>query len=151
MVKLLVAASIAWPALLGTALGDRIAHGLTPWTGVVYLAGSRICHQRPERSFHTAGVQWPVCGRCAGLYLGAPLGALAALSIGRRHASRGLGALAVASVPTIATMVLEWTGAATITSGVRAIAALPLGALIAYVIVRIVRGPVRSMEYTLRP
>ncbi len=151
MVKLLVAASIAWPVLLGGALWDRAAHGLSGWTGVVYVAASRICHQRPERSFHTAGVQWPVCGRCAGLYLGAPLGALAGVSLGRRRPSRGLGALALASVPTIATVLLEWTGVAHVTSGLRAVAAIPLGALIAYVIVRVAAGPVRTMEYTLRP
>jgi uncharacterized membrane protein len=151
MVKVLVAASIAWPLLLGGALWHRTAHGLSAWTGVAYVAASRICHQRPERSFHTAGVQWPVCGRCSGLYLGAPLGAMAALWLGRRRGSRGLGALMLASVPTIATLILEWTGVVQVTSGLRAVAAVPLGALIAYVIVRGVQGTPRAMEYTLRP
>jgi uncharacterized membrane protein len=151
MVKLLVAASIAWPLLLGSALWHRTAHGLTAWTGAVYVGASRICHQRPERSFHTAGVQWPVCGRCSGLYLGAPLGALAAASIGRRRASRGLAALALASVPTIASAILEWTGVVNVTSGLRAAAAVPLGALIAYIVVRSAAGPAPAMEYTLRP
>ena len=27
-----------------------------------------ICHQRPERSFHSAGVPLPVCARCTGLH-----------------------------------------------------------------------------------
>jgi uncharacterized membrane protein len=95
------------------------------------MATSRICHQRPERSFHTAGVQWPVCGRCSGLYAGAPLGALAVLMLARRRRGKRvhLIALAVAGVPTAATMVLEWLGAP-MTSELRAIAAVPLGAAI---------------------
>jgi hypothetical protein len=38
---------------------------------VVYAAGSLICHQRPERSFHLLGAQLPVCARCMGIYVGA--------------------------------------------------------------------------------
>ena len=39
-----------------------------------YAAGSIVCHQIPERSFHIAGVQLPVCARCTGLYAGALAG-----------------------------------------------------------------------------
>jgi uncharacterized membrane protein len=42
----------------------------------IYAAGRLVCHQRPERSFISCGYQWPVCGRCAGLYMGAAAGAL---------------------------------------------------------------------------
>jgi uncharacterized membrane protein len=42
----------------------------------VYAAGRLVCHQRPERSFASCGYQWPVCGRCAGLYMGAAAGVL---------------------------------------------------------------------------
>ena len=35
---------------------------------------SRICHQRPERSFAIAGIQMPVCARCSGLYVSGALG-----------------------------------------------------------------------------
>ena len=42
----------------------------------IYVAGHFVCHQRPERSFASCGYQWPVCGRCAGLYLGAAAGVL---------------------------------------------------------------------------
>jgi uncharacterized membrane protein len=42
----------------------------------VYAAGHLVCHQRPERSFASCGYQWPVCGRCAGLYMGAAAGVL---------------------------------------------------------------------------
>jgi uncharacterized membrane protein len=42
----------------------------------IYAAGHLVCHQRPERSFASCGRQWPVCGRCAGLYIGAAAGVL---------------------------------------------------------------------------
>ena len=42
----------------------------------VYAAGHLVCHQRTERSFASCGYQWPVCGRCAGLYMGAAAGVL---------------------------------------------------------------------------
>ena len=80
MVKALVIASIVWPLVLAASVWQRASDGPTTWTAIVHGIGSRICHQRPERSFHTAGAQWPVCGRCSGLYLAVPLGALLALS-----------------------------------------------------------------------
>ena len=44
---------------------------LPGWAGaVVYGVGSFICHQLPERSFHLAGFQLPVCARCLGIYIG---------------------------------------------------------------------------------
>jgi uncharacterized membrane protein len=35
---------------------------------LIYLAGSVVCHQLPERSFFLDGQQFPVCARCTGLY-----------------------------------------------------------------------------------
>jgi hypothetical protein len=49
----------------------------------VYLTGSLLCHQLPERSFHLWGAQMPVCARCTGIYLGAAVAAIA-FSVGRR-------------------------------------------------------------------
>ena len=57
-----------------------------------YLIGGVVCHQRLDRSFHPHGVQMPVCARCAGLYLGAGLGVLAAAGFRRRGVGRGAGA-----------------------------------------------------------
>ena len=137
MVKAIVIASFVWPGLLGFTVWQRAQHGISTGTALVYLAASRICHQRPERSFHTARVQWPVCGRCSGLYAGAPIGALIALAlIRRRRASRAALLLAVACVPTAATIVLEWLGMP-MTSEARAIAAVPLGAAILIAIVMV--------------
>src|ERR1700687_4721962 len=42
----------------------------------MYAAGSLICHQRPERSFHVLGTQLPVCARCTGIYAGAAAAAI---------------------------------------------------------------------------
>jgi Predicted membrane protein (DUF2085) len=160
LVKLLVAASLIWPLILAAAVWDRAATGGSIWTQAIYLACSRICHQRPERSFYTTGVKWPVCGRCSGLYLFAPFGAVAAMVAPRRRwrqsptqsANTRTGDdhvrwLILASLPTVATFVLEWSGAP-MTSLVRALAALPLGAAIAFVIVRIAAGRPKAIEYT---
>ena len=143
MVKALVAAAIGWPVLLGAALVARVhGHGST-WTWLVYLVASRACHQLPWRSFHTAGIQWPVCGRCAGLYLAAPFGALsAATRRGRRLSFDRLRiALALAAIPTLLTVALEWPHLSAVSSVARALAALPLGAALAFVIVRAAAPP----------
>jgi uncharacterized membrane protein len=138
LARVLVAAAVAWPVLLGTAVWWRADTGTAGWTRVVYLAASRVCHQRPERSFATDGVQWPVCARCSGLYLAAPVGALVAgFSLRRRRSqARMRWGLVAAAVPTAVTVGLEWAGLAAPSNLVRAAAALPLGALVAYVIVR---------------
>ena len=138
MARWLVAAAIAWPALCAAAVWQGVVSSPTGFTTAVYAAASRICHQRPERSFQTAGVQWPVCGRCSGVYLGGALGALIATRFVRRRprleAVRPF--LVVSAVPTVLTIGAEWTGAAPIGNLTRALAALPLGAAIAVAIVR---------------
>jgi uncharacterized membrane protein len=160
MVKILLAASIAWPLALGAAVWDRVATGGSVWTHALYIVGSRICHQKPERSFYSADVKWPVCGRCSGLYLAAPIGALAAATMRRRRrpsngrATRrrirndNVRLLAVASLPTAVTVAGEWIGLLPVTTLARAVAALPLGAAIAYVIVRVAAKRPQPIEYT---
>jgi uncharacterized membrane protein len=138
MVKVLVAATIAWPLLLGAVVWQRAVHGDRLWSTLVHVAASRICHQRPERSFQTAGVQWPVCGRCSGLYLGAPAGALAALLAARRGRPSALRTvLALAAIPTAITLGLEWLQIGTVTNLARLLTALPLGAAVAFAVVRV--------------
>lgn len=154
MVKVVIVATLVWPALLGAALASRVHDTAPVFAGVVYLSASRVCHQRPERSFHWHGVSWPVCGRCSGLYLGGAVGAIgAALSLRRRRPARRMVAwLAVAAIPTVATIAMEWTGAmawtgaGAVTSAARAAAALPLGALVAFVIIRTAAGSSRAIE-----
>ncbi len=49
--------------------------------------GYAICHRIPERSFHLAGRQLPLCARCTGTYLGALTGFAAMWVLGNRRAS----------------------------------------------------------------
>ena len=145
--KGLVAASIVWPLLLATGAAARIHSGPSWIAAAVYMTSGLVCHQRDDRSFHTDDVKWPVCARCSGLYLSAPLGALAAFAGGyglRRR--RDLTVLAFAALPTAATFVFEHGGLATMTSIVRFVAALPLGAAVAWVVVRAARGPDAAIE-----
>ena len=40
----------------------------------IFTIGSSVCHQIPSHSFTFGSVQFPVCARCAGLYLGSFIG-----------------------------------------------------------------------------
>jgi len=140
-------AAIAWPLFLAAGLRSRI-EGDAPWlTAVVYLSAGRVCHQRPERSFHTSGVSWPVCGRCAGLYLAAPFGAAVALMLMRRRrvTAASWRWMALAAAPTALTWGLEFASVMQVSSLVRALAAVPLGAAVAFAIVA-AAGPSSSIE-----
>ena len=115
----------------------------TPLATFVYAAGSLICHQLSERSFHVQGSQLPVCARCLGLYGGSALGGLAGIAAFRgalrrwpvsRTPRHWIGT-AVAAVPTAVTFVLEWGFGWRISNVVRALAAVPLGAAVAFVVV----------------
>jgi hypothetical protein len=95
----------------------------------VYGLGSLVCHQKRERSFHACGRQWPVCGRCAGLYLGAAAGAVVAF--GRRARSGGAvwrRRLLAAAAPTAALWLVEMAGLWDPGTPVRAMVAGGLGA-----------------------
>lgn len=146
MGRWLLILSIAWLLLLASALANRIVDAAAPWSAAVYLAASQICHQRPDRSFHTAGVAWPVCGRCAGLYLSAPLGAWWAWRrSGRsRPTIDAPRLLAWAAVPTALTLGVEWAGVSDPGSMGRFLAAWPLGGALGFVLVQVVesRSPI---------
>lgn len=143
LARVLVAAAIAWPVLGGLAVRARTADAeparpVSTWVRLVYLGAAQVCHQRPERSFSSAGVSWPVCARCAGLYAAAPLAALWAVLGGtrpRRLASRAVAVLAVAAIPTVLTLMWEWGGMGTPSNLWRFATALPLGAAVAVVLV----------------
>ncbi len=112
-------------------------------TALVYLTGSFVCHQRPERSFFAQRVQYPVCARCTGLYEAAPLGVLAALIFGRAADARAYRrwrlALFAALMPTVVSIALERLGGPSDTIS-RALAALPLGAAAAAFVAAMVLG-----------
>ena len=99
---------------------------------VIYAVGSLICHQMPDRSFHLAGAQLPVCARCLGLYAGGAAGALAWMSIASRRATpwprdRALAVLALAAIPTAVTAGAAIAGIGDVSNLWRAALALPLG------------------------
>lgn len=147
--KVLAFASIAWVIVLAAGWWSAETGRATWFGSAVYLTAGRICHQRPDRSFQTAGVQWPVCGRCAGLYLAAPLGALAALVASRPGSLRRWWFL-VAAMPTAATFGIEYLNVAPVSSLTRAIAALPLGAAVAYFLVAVTGSPQQGAAAAIR-
>lgn len=128
-------ASLLWLAAI-VAAPAHLASDAAPLArasaGSVYLLGHLLCHQRPERSFTRAGHPLPVCARCTGVYAAAPIACLVALCLpaGRLAAASRLmatpRALAVAAIPTIATVAVEWTTGWT-SAGVRAAAGAALG------------------------
>ena len=101
-----------------------------------YMVGGVVCHQRPERSFHLAGAQLPVCGRCTGLYVSAAAGVLLAFVWARAKAGRlTRGRLLLAVVPSVVTLALEWSGAWPVSNAARAAAAAPIGLVLGALLV----------------
>jgi uncharacterized membrane protein len=97
-----------------------------------YFAGSVVCHQIAERSFVTAGRQWPICARCAGIYLGVAAGFAAWLVVRRvtdRRPEPG-SAIKIFSVVAVPTLVSWGSGVLGIWDGtnmIRFMLAAPLG------------------------
>ena len=130
-----VAAARAQPSIAG--YGFALA---------VYAAGSLLCHQRPERSFHLLGAQLPVCARCMGIYVGAAATACLwslsnvvpafrrtdVVSPDFRPAPRTV--LIVSAVPAAATLLFEWTTGHTPGNWTRAVSGVPLGAAVAWIV-----------------
>jgi len=150
----------------------------------VYGIGSLICHQLPERSFRLWTAQMPVCARCAGIYFGAAIAAiaLAAAPLKRRptyersetapatplkrrpsyerseaapgapprrcppyealaavgHRLSGAitsrATIIIAALPTLLTLVYEWTTGHMPPNGVRFAAGVPIGVAVAWLV-----------------
>jgi uncharacterized membrane protein len=125
---------------------------LTEFTGflaaLAYFAGSVVCHQLPDRSFITAGSHWPVCARCAGLYLGVAAGFATWLLLRRPFSWRpGRGAwlttLAVVAAPTAASWATGVSGIWDGTNGVRFALAAPLGLAVGAVVAAVAAKDLR--------
>ena len=134
---LLVGGVLAWVAAIvlapiAIASGSPVARACATAT---YAAGSFVCHQIPERSFHIAGRQFAVCGRCTGLYVSALAGGVLALVFRRRLPIDDRMALAIAAIPTGLSWGLEHIGLAAQSNTIRAAAALPLGFAAAWVVI----------------
>jgi uncharacterized membrane protein len=134
----LTIAGVLWAVILvATPVAASSAPALS---ASVYAAASRICHQRPERSFDISGMQMPVCARCAGLYLTGALGALVGWGFSRRVETRRRQLLLlVAAAPTAVTWTLEFFGVMAFSNTARALAALPLGLAAGWVFVQLLR------------
>lgn len=143
-----VAASVAWALLLPLVpfVASR-PHATPVGTALliaVYAIGSAVCHQLSERSYHLWTAQMPVCARCAGIYVGAAIGAVltpgarAFQASGSRSAERlalqPRQTLLVAALPTLASLVYEWTTGHMPAHWIRAAAGVPLGATVAWMV-----------------
>jgi Predicted membrane protein (DUF2085) len=142
---LLAAIAVSWVALV-LAAPLALAHGYTFLPAIVYQAAGLICHQRPERSFHLAGIQLPVCARCFGLYASGAAGSLAACLagvsvMGGSPPGAAATALGAAALPTALTLAFEWGGLWHPGAVTRAIAAVPLGAVAGWLVVRVLQQP----------
>jgi len=142
----LAVGALLWVAIL-VATPVALAHGYVTAPALIYQACALICNQRPERSFHLAGLQLPVCARCLGLYASGAFGAVVAC-VGADRADGDSAtrdtrwALAIAAAPTALTLGCEWIGLWYPSGAARALAAIPLGAVAGWVVVRsLANGP----------
>lgn len=133
---LTLAASLLWAAAIvaapwAAAGASPVPAALSAAAGVTYLAGHLVCHQRPERSFHAAGLPLPVCARCSGLYVAFPMALAVFLPWTRPTWRAGASVrwgLMAAAVPTVVSVIAErLTGWSTAPFRAAAGAALAIG------------------------
>jgi uncharacterized membrane protein len=131
----LAAGALTWFAAVA------LAPALPPLlAAAVYAAGSLVCHQLADRSFHWHGAQLAVCARCTGLYLGAcallPLAWLSPSRLARWVGTRRrvTALLAAVAAPMAMTVAAEWAGWWFPVAITRASTGVPVGAAAALVI-----------------
>jgi uncharacterized membrane protein len=137
----LTALAVGWTLVIVAA--PNAAEGRAPLVAaIVYQAGSRICHQRPERSFHIGGTQMPVCARCFGLYSGGAAGLVLAWGLRRRWSSRTLRAILMfGALPIALTVAFEWLRLIETSNMLRWLTGLPLGLVAGLGFFGLLRGP----------
>jgi uncharacterized membrane protein len=97
-------------------------------TLAAYRTGALVCHQRPERSFHVAGAQMPVCARCVGVYASCAAGVILAWTRRRSLSSTATRfILMIGAMPIALTVGLEWIGAIETSNVARFFTGLPFG------------------------
>ena len=128
--------AVAWAAVIplaALAAGPGVPAAVQVGAALPYAIGAVICHQQPARSFALWSHQLPVCARCTGIYAGAALVTLAA-ALRSPVVRRRRTLLLLAALPTIATLVFEWSTGITPSNLLRAITGVLLGAAVAWVI-----------------
>jgi hypothetical protein len=150
-----VAWALALPLATFAASRPHASAAGAAFVVVVYSIGSLICHQLPARSYHLWAMQMPVCARCTGIYFGAAVSVIVAAAF--RHGARGLQpsvhrsperlalrrlaprhprvSLALAVAPTLLTLLYEWTTGDMPSHAIRAAAGVPIGAVVAWLVV----------------
>jgi uncharacterized membrane protein len=143
IVRVLVAAALLWvAAILLSPFAIASGQGAVSLGAAgVYATGARVCHQRSERCFWIQGRPMPVCARCTGLYAGAaaagPLALFLAAGVSSRRARL---VVSLAALPTAISWGIEFAGLAHPSNSVRMIAALPLGFVVAWLVISTLRG-----------
>lgn len=133
-------AAVAWVATLpfATYAATSVhASALThAFAFAVYLLGSLVCHQKPERSFHLWAAQLPVCARCTGIYVGAAMAVLGVMVAQPFRAARADARVVLFAcvIPTIATLAFEWTTGVMPSNAIRFAAGLPLGVMVSWLV-----------------
>jgi uncharacterized membrane protein len=141
--------ALALPAAAAGSSPELRHRSVAVVSGAVYVAGAVVCHQQPGRSFGWNGRPWPVCARCTGIYEGAAVVSLGLVVMRRRRAHslslparREAGqaivrAAAIAAVvPTAVTLAWEWSAGRAPGNEIRALAGLPIGAVVAWIVTR---------------
>lgn len=73
--------------VLVTVLAAWLLNTPPGWLGKADAVGYALCHQISERSFQINGQPISLCARCTGMYMGALVGILYQLGLGRRRTS----------------------------------------------------------------
>ncbi len=145
--------ALSWVTALLAAPATASHSGVA--SAAIYAAGSLVCHQRPERSFHRDGAQLPVCARCLGLYGGGLVGVLGWAGVAglARQASARAERLALSrpirfavivfALPSLFSLTTAWLGLWDPSNATRAVLALPLGAVIGAVVCAVAAGDLR--------
>ena len=129
--------AVALPLAAFAASRPAAASPVYAFALAVYSIGRVICHQLPARSFHLWSASMPVCARCTGIYLGAAAMVIAgAAHTGRTaRATDAIRAIVViASIPTVATLVYEWTTGVMPSNVIRFAAGVPLGIVVSWLV-----------------
>ena len=82
-----------------------LSHSPSGYYSKIFSIGSSVCHQIPSHSFNVGPVQFPVCARCTGLYMGSFIGIVYAFLSGKK-----IGVPKTKFIVFLAFLFLLWAG-----------------------------------------